>query len=107
MGMKGDKMKSASVEVTTSLLEKLSNIENISSKKMFGGHGIFHDNKMFGMVDSKGEIFLKANDELKIEYLNIGAIQHTRMPYFSLPQNILDNDQKLENWANKSIKQSK
>ena len=54
MGVKGDKMKQDSVLATELLLEKLARINGISSKKMFGGHGIFHDGKMFGMVDSKG-----------------------------------------------------
>jgi len=45
--MNQDSVLSAELE-----LEKLSSIEGVSPKKMFGWHGLFHESKMFGIIDS-------------------------------------------------------
>jgi DNA transformation protein len=52
MGVKGDKMNQDSVLSAELELEKLSSIEGVSPKKMFGWHGLFHESKMFGIIDS-------------------------------------------------------
>ncbi|WP_430468309.1 hypothetical protein [Winogradskyella ouciana] len=36
------------------LVSQLSDIPDITIKKMFDGNGIFRNGRMFGMVDSKG-----------------------------------------------------
>ena len=46
MGEKGKKLSQESVISAELLLEKLSQIGGLTSKKMFGGHGIFHEGKM-------------------------------------------------------------
>ena len=47
MGTKGDKLtKNAHLSAET-LVDKLSAIAGIRSKKMFGGYGIFREEKMF------------------------------------------------------------
>ena len=107
MGIKGDKMSKDSEISAEVLLDKLADIEGISSKKMFGGHGIFHDGKMFGLIDSKGRAFFKAEGENKESYLKKGAEQHSRMPYYSIPQNVFEDQQVLAEWANHAIKASK
>ena len=61
MGKKGDKMTEKSVAALEYFIGQISDIQNLTTKRMFGGHGVFHDSKMFGMVNSKGEIFLKAD----------------------------------------------
>lgn len=87
----------------TELVDKLSPIGEITSKKMFGGFGIFHDGKMFGIIDSKGGAFLKSDDSTKHEFESAGAEKHGRMPYYSIPSDILANTDLLIQWAKKSI----
>ena len=91
MGIKGDKLKQESMIAAEQLVEKLAGIEGISRKRMFGGHGIFCDGEMFGIVDSKGQCFLKADDALKATFEEKGALKHGRMPYYSIPEDILNN----------------
>jgi DNA transformation protein len=74
---------------------------------MFGGHGIFHDGKMFGIIDSKGKAFMKADDSFKKEFMSKGSEQHSRMPYFSIPASIYKANDELVVWARKSIELSK
>ena len=77
-------MTSASTLLAELLMEKLSPIEGITNKKMFGGYGFFYDGKMFGIVDSKGNGFLKVGDSNKADYEEKSAAKHSRMPYYSI-----------------------
>lgn len=101
MGLKGDKHTSESALSAKVLTEKLAAIDGISSKKMFGGNGIFHDGSMFAMVDSKGRIFMKADPT---ELSGVGSSEkHGRMPYYALPADLdLTTDQWIE-WAKRSM----
>ncbi|NNE54951.1 MAG: TfoX/Sxy family protein [Flavobacteriales bacterium] len=107
MGQKGDKMTSDSVISAELLVEKLAPVGGITSKKMFGGHGIFHDGKMFGIIDSKGKAFFKVSDATKGDYEAAGGEQHSRMPYYSIPVKVFGDDDKLKTWAEKAIQDSK
>jgi DNA transformation protein len=103
MGFKGDKMTNDSILNVELLVEKLGAVGNVTSKKMFGGHGLFIDAKMFGLVDSKGRAFLKVNEVLKAEYASHGSEAHSKMPYSSIPENILNDTDELINWAERSV----
>ncbi|WP_424962023.1 TfoX/Sxy family protein [Ekhidna sp.] len=102
MGQKGAKHTNDAQLSTDLAIEKLSSIEGITSKKMFGGHGIFHEGKMFGLVDPKGNISLKVDEVLEKEYLSLGCTKHGKMPYYSVPKNIFHSDEFIQ-WAKKSI----
>jgi DNA transformation protein len=103
MGAKGDKSTQDGQLAAELIIQRLSPIEGVTSKKMFGGHGIFHHGQMFGIVDSKGHYFLKADDTIKKDFLDKGASQHSRMPYYSIPEEVFENEQELMLWARKSI----
>lgn len=103
MGIKGDKNTQDGALAATLLLEKLSAIDGIASKKMFGGHGIFCKGKMFGIIDSKGTYFLKVDETLKTEFVSKGASQHSRMPYYSIPDEVFENNKELISWVQRSI----
>ncbi len=107
MGSKGDKHSEEAQLSAELLVEKLNSIDGITSKKMFGGHGIFHDGKMFGIIDSKGKAFLKADEENASYYLEKGSIKHSKMPYYSIPEGVLNTTSDLIKLAKISIEISK
>ncbi|RMA57046.1 TfoX/Sxy family protein [Ulvibacter antarcticus] len=107
MGIKGNEHTSAAEESANLLLDKLSGISGVTSKKMFGGHGIFHDGRMFGMIDSKGKSFLKTNETNIDDYLEKGSEKHSRMPYYSIPIEVQNDISSLSQWTQKSIAASK
>ncbi|MEP1094405.1 MAG: TfoX/Sxy family protein [Cyclobacteriaceae bacterium] len=106
MGQKGDKHTNESQLAAELLLEKLQTIEGVTCKKMFGGHGIFHEGKMFSIIDSKGQVFLKTNDETASKYLEKESVQHSRMPYHSVSDEILSSSE-LVDLAKEAIEISK
>lgn len=103
MGEKGSKLTQDSVLMAELLRDKLESIGAITTKKMFGGHGVFHEGKMFAMVDSKGQGFLKVSERNKADFEQAGAKRHGKMPYYAIPENILKDSGKLLEWAEKSI----
>ncbi len=107
MGIKGDKSTPEGQLSAELLIERLTPIGGITAKKMFGGHGIFHEGKMFCIVDSKGQSFLRMNDTTRSEYEAAGAHQHSRMPYFSIPESVQHHPETLIEWAKKAIAISK
>jgi len=107
MGIKGAKA-SGDLQLSAAFIEeKITSISGISTKKMFGGYGIFHEEKMFGMVNSKGGYLLKANDDTQPSFEAHNAEKHSKMPYFTIPNAILEGHEKLITWANLAISISK
>jgi DNA transformation protein and related proteins len=107
MGIKGDKTSHDSVITAELLVEKLAPIGGVTSKKMFGGHGLFQNGKMFGLIDSKGGSFMKADDSNRDGFLEKGSIQHSRMPYYSIPLDVFKDQDTFIEWAKTSIEISK
>lgn len=107
MGEKGSKYSRDTGLSEQLLTEKLAGIEGISTKKMFGGYGVFHDGKMFGIVDTKGQIYFKIDDDTRSKYEAEGAVQQSRMPYFSIVDSVLQNHDVILERAEHAIKISK
>lgn len=103
MGTKGERETSASGQSAELLLARIDGLGNITSKKMFGGYGIFNEGKMFGIVDSKGNCFLKVDDDLKLEFEALGSEKHSKMPYFSIPESVINDHDKLSELTSKSM----
>lgn len=107
MGEKGVKRTLEADLSQKLLIEKLKQISGITSKKMFGGYGIFHDGKMFGLVNSNGKIYFKSNESIQSQFDASNAVQHGKMPYFSLHEEVFNDIDLLNKWAQKSIEISK
>ena len=74
------------------------------SRKMFGGYGIFESGAMFALVNSQGELFLKADDSNRDQFEQSGSGQHGKMPYFQIPAEVWADEETLREWAQISIK---
>lgn len=102
MGEKGSQLSSSAVEVASALVDAWSGLGDVTFKKMFGGCGIFISGKMFALVDSSGTAHLKADEELSSRYLEAGSVRHGRMPYYSIPDDIMADKGRLKDWATAS-----
>ncbi len=104
MGKKGDKETTKGGRLAEGLLPRLTALRTVTSKKMFGGYGFFQAGKMFGLVTSGAEFFLKVNDSNRPAFTKARAPQHGKMPYFRVPKSVLTDDAKLLEWARASVK---
>ena len=107
MGVKGSKLSSAASEQVESFVDRLLPLGDVTNKKMFGGYGIFESGKMFALVNSEGQIFLKVEDANREKFERAGSPQHGRMPYFQIPDEILEDNDRLLVWAQEAITLSK
>jgi DNA transformation protein len=85
------------------IIDLLASVGGISSKAMFGGHGVFHEGAMFGIIKGNG-LFFKVNESNRPEYEKASSNQYKPMPYYQVPADVMDNHVTLLQWAQASIK---
>lgn len=107
MGEKGERLTSEAGKKVESLLELINSLNGLSARKMFGGYGLFHNDRMFGMVTSKGDYYLKADESTISEFEALNSKKHARMPYYELPEQVLKEKNTLLEWVNRAISISK
>ena len=103
MGEKGAKDSQDAATFSEQMVGEFTPLGEVSSRKMFGGYGIFESGTMFALVNSQGELFLKADDSNRPRFEQIGAKQHGKMPYFQPPPEVLADEDSLRDWAQVSI----
>ncbi len=80
---------------------------SISSRKMFGGYGIYHDGLMFGLI-ADDELYLKVDPQSVTEFESheLTAFQYNKngklhkMSYYQAPEAIFDDPEQARYWAN-------
>ena len=103
MGLKGDKQTAEGAQFSQDLLPRLGALGAVTSKKMFGGYGLFQQGKMFGLISSEAELFLKVDASNQARFRRSHSPQHGKMPYFRVPKSVLGNDDKLLDWAQSAV----
>lgn len=93
-----------------------SELGPITTRKMFGGLAIYCDGTIFALLLSTGGApMIKARDELAQRMQSEGSVQFTydgksgkpaAMPYWSLPDDALDDPELACMWARLSLKQN-
>lgn len=84
--------------------DQLSVLDDVATKKMFGGVGFFREGVMFGMIGD-GRFRLRVDDENRAAYeaYDMGPLvsksKGKSMPYYEVPVAILDDRDALKKWA--------
>lgn len=92
--------------------EQLDLIEGVYGKKMFGGVGYFVDGKIFACIMG-GVLRLKTDENTSKKYSDKGMEAYKvpgkkmTMPYFEVPQEILENKELLREWSLEALEISK
>ena len=97
-------------EFVSYLLELLAPFRNIRAKRMFGGHGIFKDELMFGLVADE-TLYLKADDGNREDFEARGLQRFVYykqdkpmyLSYYEAPEEALDNSGDMLTWAEKAF----
>ena len=96
-------------EFVTYLVDLMQSIGPVTAKSMFGGHGIFLNGLMFGLV-ADSALYFKTGKELQAELKTRGSEAFTyskkgkefKMSYYQAPEEALENSDEMKLWASKA-----
>ncbi|MCP4329364.1 MAG: TfoX/Sxy family protein [Alphaproteobacteria bacterium] len=92
------------------LLEQLAPLGPVTARAMFGGHGIYLDGAMFGIVDGDG-FYIKGDDLNRASLEDAGMDRFAyeskgrpmTMSYYAVPGDALDEPEVLLPWVESAI----
>ena len=98
------------------LNDVFAELEGVSVKRMFGGYGFYLDDQIFGFITDEEQLVMKANNESKAKFEERGGEQFVytghknkgpvAMPYWSVPENVLEDRELICEWARNSAELS-
>lgn len=89
------------------ILDQLSGFGEVQAKKMFGGIGLFHEGLMFGKIGGE-KLWLKVDEHNQADFEAKGMKafysdkKKKGMPYWEVPQEVIDQAPTLAEWARKA-----
>ena len=92
------------------VLYQLGGLGHVAARRMFGGVGLYHDERFFGLI--AGDIlYFKVNDSNRGDYeaRNMGRFRpfadkpHWSMTYYEVPADTLEDAEECMAWAQKSV----
>lgn len=92
------------------VLDQLQRLGDVSSRRMFGGVGLYCGEFFFGLIDDD-TLYLRVDDSNRAEYTARGAAQfrpykdrpQLSMNYYDVPPEVLDDARQLAEWARRSV----
>ena len=89
------------------VVDLMQSIGPVVPKRMFGGHGIFLDGLMFGLI-ADGVLYLKADKDNKTKFTDRGLVafkyskkgKEYSMSYYQAPDEALEDSDVMNHWAN-------
>ena len=94
------------------LNDAFSELEDVTVKRMFGGYGFYLDGRIFGFTIDDDTLVFKADETTKKKFEDHGSKQFiyeghknkgpVAMPYWSVPEEILESKTELAAWARES-----
>ena len=92
------------------VLEQLERTGRVTSRRMFGGVGLYCDGLFFGLVDD-GTLYLKVDDTTRPDYETRGMKPlrpfkdkpEVSLTYFTVPADVLDDAEELVKWARRAV----
>ena len=90
-------------------LDQMEELGPLTSRRMFGGAGIFIEGKMFALI-ADDTLYLKADDSNRDRFTGAGCRQFQPwpdkpavMPYYEVSTEVLEDPDLLSEWAGGSI----
>jgi len=92
-------------------------LPDISSKGMFGGFGIYKNGFIFAIITAESELYFKTDEVLKEKFRKYESHpfvyaghknkEPIEMPYWSLPEEIMEDTDELLLWIEDSVEVSR
>ncbi len=103
MGENGARLTETATARAERLVDDLSELGEVTARKMFGGYGIFESDVMFVLIDPAGRAHLRADESTLTRFEAVRAAKHGRMPYWSIPDAVLADHDQLIAWAGEAL----
>ena len=91
----------------------LGHLDGITAKKMFGGYGVYQDGVIFALITSNTDLYFKVDESNQTDYEALGSKQFiytghktkksTTMPYWLLPEEIMEDRDTIDEGGEKSV----
>jgi len=97
-----------SAEQLAWIADQLSELGPVTTRRMFGGAGLYFDGVMFGLVDDD-VCYFKADDASRQDYVARGCAAFRPSPgkasmsYFAVPDDVLEDPTELAEWASRAV----
>jgi DNA transformation protein len=100
-------MTAASAEFVTHCLELLGTLGPARAKRMFGGHGLYVDERFIALIIGD-TLYLKTDDETRPRFAAAGSVpfdyatrdgQRVVMAYWAAPQDAMESQALMLPWA--------
>lgn len=88
------------------LPEVFERFGRVEARRMFGGYGLFHEDRMFGLI-AGGRLYLKTDDENRAQFVDQGlapfaymrSSELTATSYYEAPAEIYEDRDEAARWA--------
>ena len=92
------------------VLEQLAGLGRLTTRRMFGGVGLYHEERFFGFI-AGDTLYFKVNDSNRPDYEARGMSRfrpfadkpHLSMTYYEVPADTLEDAEECSLWARKSV----
>jgi DNA transformation protein len=93
------------------VIDQLTGIGRVRSKRMFGGVGLYADELFFGLLDDNG-LYFKVDDTNRADFLDRGMgpfrpfkdKPEQAMSYYEVPADVIEEADELLAWARKAMR---
>jgi len=93
------------------VLEQLTGLPRLRSRRMFGGVGIYSDDRFFGLLDDN-ILYLKVDDASRGDFIARGMGPFRPFPdkpdyamgYYQVPADVLEDAELLLRWAYQAVR---
>lgn len=90
------------------VLDQLSRIPAVTSRRMFGGIGLYQGPVFFAIIDD-GRLYFVTDDGTRAEFESRGMKPFQYAPgkfirtYYEVPVDVLEDDTELQSWARAAV----
>lgn len=83
--------------------ELLAPLEGVHDRAMFGGVGIFRDERMFGLI-AGDTLYIKTDEAMRTELAAMGSGAFGPLAsYWAVPAEVLEDDERLLHWGRRAV----
>lgn len=92
----------------TYILDQLAAVPALSTRRMFGGVGLYSGALFFALIDDD-VLFFKVDDANREDYVSRGMKAFMPIPnkasmgYFQVPADVIEEAEELARWARRSL----